>query len=62
MGNELVKATGRSTLVIETKQGRRYIKEVLLVPRFDKNLLSIGQMILHVIFYLGKQMKMASKL
>ena len=46
MGNgQLVSATGRGTLVIDTKQGRRHIKEVMLVPGLDENLLSVGQMI-----------------
>ncbi|KAI5343130.1 hypothetical protein L3X38_011006 [Prunus dulcis] len=30
---DLVQATGKGTLVVETRKGRRYINEVLLVPR-----------------------------
>ncbi|CAN6690854.1 unnamed protein product [Malus baccata var. baccata] len=37
----IVKATGRGTLVINTKKGRRCIRE-MLVPGLDKNLLSVG--------------------
>jgi hypothetical protein len=42
---DLVQATGKGTLVVDTSQGRRYIEEVLLVPGLDENLLSVGQMI-----------------
>ncbi|XP_070668918.1 uncharacterized protein [Malus domestica] len=49
---QLVSATGRGTLVIDTKQGRRYIKEVMLVPGLDENLWSVGQMIIHGYFLL----------
>jgi len=42
-----VQATGKGTLVVETQHGKRYIKEVLLVPRLDENLLSVGQMMEH---------------
>ncbi|KAI5348478.1 hypothetical protein L3X38_001365 [Prunus dulcis] len=44
---DLVQATGKGTLVVETRRGRRYINEVLLVPGLDENLLSIGQMMEH---------------
>jgi hypothetical protein len=44
---DLVQATGKGTLVVETQHGKRYIKEVLLVPRLDENLLSVGQMMEH---------------
>ncbi|CAL8152562.1 unnamed protein product [Prunus armeniaca] len=42
---DLVQATCKGTLVIDTKAGPRYIKEVMLVPRLDENLLSVGQMV-----------------
>ncbi|CAL2255491.1 unnamed protein product [Prunus armeniaca] len=42
---DLVQATWKGTLVIDTKAGPRYIKEVMLVPRLDENLLSVGQMV-----------------
>ena len=48
----IVKATGRGTLVINTKKGKRYIREVMLVPGLDENLLSIGQMMEHGYFLL----------
>ena len=41
---DLVQATGKGTLVVETQHGKRYIKEVLFVPGLDENLLSVGQM------------------
>jgi hypothetical protein len=44
---DLVQATGKGTLVVETQHGKRYIKEVLLVPELDENLLSVGQMMEH---------------
>ncbi|CAL8993818.1 unnamed protein product, partial [Prunus brigantina] len=44
---DLVQATGKGTLVIDTKAGPRYIKEVMLVPGLDENLLSVGQMVEH---------------
>ncbi|CAN6686650.1 unnamed protein product [Malus baccata var. baccata] len=53
MGNgELVEVTGKGTLVLETKGGRRFIKDVILVPGLDENLLSVGQMIAHGYFLL----------
>ncbi|KAM0988950.1 hypothetical protein ACFX2A_013056 [Malus domestica] len=53
MGNgQLVEATGKGTLVLETKGGRRFIKDVILVPGLDENLLSVGQMIAHGYFLL----------
>ncbi|CAL9012352.1 unnamed protein product [Prunus brigantina] len=44
---DLVQATGKGTLLVETQHGRRYIHEVLLVPGLDENLLSVGQMMEH---------------
>ncbi|KAI5336252.1 hypothetical protein L3X38_015519 [Prunus dulcis] len=37
---DLVQATGKGTLIIDTKSGPRHIKEVMLVPGLDENLLS----------------------
>jgi len=54
---ELVQATGKGTLVIDTKSGPRYIKEVMLVPGLDENLLSVGQMVEHgYYFFFGNSM------
>ena len=39
---DLVQATGKGTLVVETQRGKRYITEVLLVPGLDESLLSVG--------------------
>ena len=47
---DLVQAVGKGTLVIDTKHGKRYIKEVMLVPGLDENLLSVGQMVEHGYF------------
>ena len=44
---DLVQATGKGTLVVDTRQGIRHINEVLLVPGLDENLLSVGQMVEH---------------
>ncbi|KAI5327439.1 hypothetical protein L3X38_026835 [Prunus dulcis] len=52
---DLVQATGKSTLVVETRKGRRYINEVLLVLGLDENLLSIGQMMEHGCFSLSME-------
>ncbi|XP_068307388.1 uncharacterized protein [Pyrus communis] len=48
----IVKATGRETLVINTKKGRRCIREVMLVLGLDENLLNVGQMMGHGYFLL----------
>ncbi|TXG63524.1 hypothetical protein EZV62_010518 [Acer yangbiense] len=46
LGNgALVEVKGNGTIAIETKKGRRFIKNVLLVPNLQQNLLSVGQMI-----------------
>ncbi|KAI5312051.1 hypothetical protein L3X38_041224 [Prunus dulcis] len=52
---DLVQDTGKGTLVVETRKGRRYINEVLLVPGLDENLLSIGQMMEHGCFPLSME-------
>ncbi|XP_016649776.1 PREDICTED: uncharacterized protein LOC107881166 [Prunus mume] len=41
---ELVNVVGRSNLVIDTSKVRKYIKEVMYLPRLKENLLSVGQM------------------
>ncbi|XP_024164205.1 uncharacterized protein LOC112171226 [Rosa chinensis] len=43
----LAQSQGRGTLVVETKKGRMYIKEVMIVPNLAENLLSVGQLIEH---------------
>ncbi|KAB2620418.1 hypothetical protein D8674_039361 [Pyrus ussuriensis x Pyrus communis] len=48
----LVEVEGKGTLIIETIKGRRYIKEVMLVPGLAENLLSVGQMTEHGYFLL----------
>ncbi|KAM2961184.1 hypothetical protein FF1_030791 [Malus domestica] len=44
---QLVDVTGKGSLMVETKIGKRYIKEVMLVPGLKENLLSVGQMMEH---------------
>jgi hypothetical protein len=44
---QLVEVTAKGSLVVETKMGKKYIKEVMLVPGLKENLLSVGQMIEH---------------
>lgn len=41
---QLIDVTGK------TKMGKRYIKEIMLVPRLKENLLSVGQMMEHGYF------------
>ncbi|KAI5329690.1 hypothetical protein L3X38_029087 [Prunus dulcis] len=54
---DLVQATGKGTLVIDTKFGPRYIKEVMLVPGLDENMLIVGQTVEHGYFlFFGKSM------
>lgn len=49
MGNgQIVQAIWKVTLLIMTKNGIRYIKEVMLVPDLYEKLLSVGQMISYI--------------
>lgn len=58
MGNiQILQAVAKGTLVIETKNSTRHIKEVMLVPDLDKNLLSVGQMLEHEYFLLFRDDK-----
>jgi hypothetical protein len=44
LGNDtIVESKGKGTVMVETKKGTRFIKDVLLVPNLKENLLSIGQ-------------------
>jgi hypothetical protein len=46
IGNgDYMEAIGKGTIAIDTKKGKRYIHEVLLVPSINMNLLSVGQMV-----------------
>lgn len=46
LGNDsVVESKGKGTVMVETKKGTRFIKDVLLVPNLKENLLSIGQML-----------------
>ncbi|BBG99019.1 BURP domain-containing protein, partial [Prunus dulcis] len=47
---QLVDVIGKGSLMVETKMGRKYIKEVLLVYGLKENLLSVGQMMEHGYF------------
>ncbi|KAM2097560.1 hypothetical protein ACFX1R_021090 [Malus domestica] len=44
---QLVDVVGKGDLMVETKQGKRYIREVMFVPGLKENLLSVGQMMEH---------------
>ncbi|CAL8135751.1 unnamed protein product [Prunus armeniaca] len=44
---QLVDVVGKGNLVVDTKMGIRYVKEVLLVVGLKENLLSVGQMMEH---------------
>ena len=39
-----MEATSKGIIAIDTKKGKRHVKEVLLVPKIDWNLFSISQM------------------
>ncbi|KAK3043884.1 hypothetical protein RJ639_000583 [Escallonia herrerae] len=48
MGNgALVEAKGKGTIGVQTNEGSRFIRDVLLVPELDQNLLSVGQLLGH---------------
>nr|XP_028964703.1 uncharacterized protein LOC114827175 [Malus domestica] len=48
MGNgQLVDTLGRGTIAVHTKNGKMFIKDVMLVPDLKQNLLSLGQIIEH---------------
>ncbi|CAL2255037.1 unnamed protein product [Prunus armeniaca] len=47
---QLVDVLGKGSLVVDTKMGKRYIKEVMLVSGLKENLLSVGQMMEHGYF------------
>nr|XP_028952473.1 uncharacterized protein LOC114822304 [Malus domestica] len=47
---QLIEVIGKGNLVVETKMGRRYIKEVMLVPGLKENLLNVRQMMEHGYF------------
>ncbi|KAM2288348.1 hypothetical protein ACFXTI_029233 [Malus domestica] len=48
MGNgQLVDTLGRGNIVVHTKNGKMFIKDVMLVPNLKQNLLSLGQLIEH---------------
>ncbi|CAN6557261.1 unnamed protein product [Malus baccata var. baccata] len=47
---QLVDVIGKGSLVVDTKMGRKYIHEVMLVSCLKENLLSVGQMIEHGYF------------
>ncbi|CAL2255248.1 unnamed protein product [Prunus armeniaca] len=46
----LVKVAGMGSLIIETTNGRKYIREVMYLPGLRENLLSVGQMDEHGYF------------
>jgi hypothetical protein len=43
----VVESKGQGTVMVETKKGMRFIKDILLVPNLKENLLSIGQMMVN---------------
>ncbi|KAK3003186.1 hypothetical protein RJ639_018084 [Escallonia herrerae] len=48
MGNGyLVNAKGKGTVAIQAKEATKYIRDVLLVPNLEENLLSVGQLVEH---------------
>lgn len=46
-------AIGKGSLVNETKKGKKNIREVMLVPGLDENLLNVGKMIKNMYFLLS---------
>jgi len=51
--DSVVVSKGKGTLMVETKKGTRFIKDVLLVPNLKENLISIGQMLEKRIYVLN---------
>ena len=51
--DSVVESKGKGTLMVETKKGTRFIKDVLLVPNLKENLISIGQMLEKRIYVLN---------
>ncbi|KAK3033368.1 hypothetical protein RJ639_034418 [Escallonia herrerae] len=48
LGNgALVEAKGKGTIGVQTNDGSRFIRDVLLVSELDQNLLSVGQLLEH---------------
>ncbi|CAN6681975.1 unnamed protein product [Malus baccata var. baccata] len=47
---KLIKVIGKCNLAVETKMGKSYIKEVMLVSGLQENQLSVGQMMEHGYF------------
>ncbi|KAK2986204.1 hypothetical protein RJ640_001283 [Escallonia rubra] len=46
LGNgSIVQAQGKGTIGVQTKQGTRFIRDILLVPDLQHNLLSLGQLL-----------------
>ena len=43
----LVDTKGKGSIAVETKNGKMFIRDVMLVPDLDSNLLSVGQLIEH---------------
>ncbi|XP_059650735.1 uncharacterized protein LOC132296564 [Cornus florida] len=43
----LFQAKGKGTIAIETNKGRKHIRDVLLVPNLEQNLLNVGQLVEH---------------
>ncbi|CAN6679013.1 unnamed protein product [Malus baccata var. baccata] len=41
------RVTAKGDLMVETKQGKRYIRDIMFVPGLKENLLSVGQMMEH---------------
>lgn len=48
MGNgQTMQGSSKGTLLIETRNFTRHIKEVMLVPGLDENVLNVGQIMHH---------------
>ena len=46
MGNDsIVQAKGKGSIVVQTKMGQKFIRDVLMVPDLKQNLLSVGQLV-----------------
>jgi len=56
LGNRtMVESKGKKTVMVETKKGMRFIKDILLVPNLEENLLSIGHIMeIGCIHYLSR--------
>ena len=59
----IVQSKGKGTIAIDTRKGRKFVNDVMLVPDLEHNLLSVGQLIEHghVVHFEGNECKFFDK-